>query len=199
MRGAIAEMVGLLHGIGHRRIAYLGGDAAALWFRSRFDGYLDGLQRHELAFDPALVALTQGLDVHDDDTAMDRLLALPDPPTAVVCANDTRALNVLAFCRGRGIRVPESLAVTAFGNVPETALSIPPLTTHAPCDADMGYAALELLRKRRQGQLKKPATVTIQPKLILRASHAPRHGQAAEDAGQRITLQRRTTSKGKAS
>lgn len=174
MRGAIAEMVGLLHGIGHRRIAYLGGDAAALWFRSRFDGYLDGLQRHELALDPALVAFTQGLDAQEDEAAISRLLALSDPPTALVCVNETRALNVLAFCSRNGIRVPAQLSVTAFGNVPETALSVPPLTTHDPCDADMGYAALELLHERRLGRLKEPATVTIRPKLILRASHAPR-------------------------
>lgn len=173
MRGAIAEMVGLLHDQGHRRIAYLGGDAASLWFRSRFDGYLDGLQRRELPLDPALVGLTEGLDAQDH-AAMERLMGLSNPPTAVVCSNELRALNVLSFCRKRDICVPEALSVTAFGNSPETALSTPALTTHDPCDADMGYAALELLQKRRQGRLKEPATVMIQPKLVKRASHGRR-------------------------
>jgi hypothetical protein len=174
MRGAIAAMVGLLHDQGHRRIAYLGGDAASLWFRSRFDGYLDGLQRQELPFDPTLVGLTDGIDANADDAVMERLLALTEPPTAVVCANELRALNVLSFCRKRDIRVPEALSVTAFGNSPETALSTPALTTHDPCDADMGYAALDLLQKRRQGRLKEPVTVMIQPKLVKRASHGRR-------------------------
>lgn len=169
MGAAIREMVDLLASRGHRKIAYFSSDVSGLWFRSRFRGYLDALEENELSFDPALLAITN--DRGDDEAALGRMLALTDPPTAAVCTNDTRALNLLAACRTRGIRVPEDLAVTGFGDFPEAALSIPPLTTHDPRDADMGAAVLDLLQKRREGCLKEPARVMIRPKLIQRQSH----------------------------
>ncbi len=174
MRSAIAEMVLLLHQQGHRRIAFLSGNVSALWLRTRFRGFLDALEAADLSFDPALLGITSGVDASEDEASITRILALPDPPTAIVCANDTRALNVLASCRQRGIRVPEDLAVTGFGDFLEAALSLPPLTTHDPHDADMGATVLDLLQKRREGRLKEPTSVMIRPKLIKRASHGQR-------------------------
>lgn len=151
-------------------MAYLTSNPASLWFRSRFRGYLAGLEEHDGFFDPALIGITEC--AAEDTAALERMLALPEPPTAVICANDTRALNVLAACRQRGIRVPDDLAVTGFGDFPEAALSVPPLTTHDPRDADMGAAVMKLIEKRREGRLKEPTTVMIRPKLITRKSHA---------------------------
>ncbi len=174
MGRAMREMVLLLAGLGHRRIAFFSGDVSALWFRSRFRGYLDGLEEAELSFDPHLLAITG--DRPADEAAIESLLRRPDPPTAVVCANDTRALNILAWCRAHGVEVPEQLSVTGFGDFPEAGLSQPALTTHDPRDADMGAAALDLLRQRREGTVRNPTRMMIRPRLIPRASHASAPG-----------------------
>ncbi len=173
MGAGIAEMVALLYAEGHRRIGYLTADPASLWFRSRFRGYMDGLETHVLPFAPALIAVTTGLDAREDHAATERLLSLPEPPTALVCANETRALNVLNWCREKNIRVPDDLSITAFGNCPETELSHPSLTTHDPHDADMGTTVLDLLQKSREGRLKEPVSIMIRPELIKRQSHGP--------------------------
>lgn len=169
MDAGIRETVDLLASLGHQRIAFFSGDVSALWFRSRFRGYLNAIEEHGLSFDPTLLAITNQAD--EDVAALERMLTLATPPTAVVCTNDTRALNVLAACRQRGLRVPEDLAVVGFGDFPESSLSIPPLTTHDPRDADMGAAVLDLVDKRRMGKLDEPKQILIRPKLIQRASH----------------------------
>ena len=42
------------------------------------------------------------------------LLALPEPPTAVVVGNNSMTIGVIAALRDAGARVPDDVAVVAF-------------------------------------------------------------------------------------
>lgn len=155
---------------GHSRIGYLGDDPSHPVFRSRFQGYLEALDRHGLKYERAWTGITKGRDPNADQAFVARCMALRKKPTALVCANDARALAVVSWCRARGIRVPADLAVTGFDNIPESALSHPPLTTVDQRLAAMGSAVLDLLRRRHAGTLREPARITITPEIVARAS-----------------------------
>lgn len=77
-----AEGVRRLVARGHRRIALLGNDERLWTLQRRFDGYRAGLEAAGLPFDADLVELNC-TDPSIAETAMHRLLALPEPPTAV--------------------------------------------------------------------------------------------------------------------
>ena len=82
MRVGPYEAVSHLSQSGHRRIAYVG-SAAGDWFAPRFAGYRRALMENDLPFDPALVIETDGVEAQQDERALDRLLTLSSPPTAI--------------------------------------------------------------------------------------------------------------------
>jgi len=58
-----------------------------------------------------------------------KIWSLEPRPTAVLCVSDVRALGVLNGARKAGIAVPDDLAIVGFDNLPDSAVSTPPLTT----------------------------------------------------------------------
>ena len=61
--------------------------------------------------------------------SFEKIWSLDPRPTAVLCVSDVRALSVLNGARKAGISVPGDLAVVGFDNLPDSAVSTPPLTT----------------------------------------------------------------------
>ena len=132
--------------LGHERIAFLGDDPAnPLGFSSsasREQGYRESLA-------------AAGVAVRDDHvlhgphvraTARDlahRLLATPDPPTAVFAASDTQALGVLEAARSAGLSVPGDLSVVGFDDVEVSSYA--GLTTVRQPLFESGHLAAELL------------------------------------------------------
>lgn len=68
---------------GHRRIGLLGGNTAEDPGSRRLSAYLDGLRKHGLEPDPALISVGH-LDEDDGARGVLELLALADPPTALM-------------------------------------------------------------------------------------------------------------------
>jgi DNA-binding LacI/PurR family transcriptional regulator len=113
---------------GHRRLGY------ALPAHPRLvpmaNARHEGVRQACLAADLAPpVVLTTGLDTIDATTAVRRWT--DDSVTGVCAFNDETALAVLAGARGRGLRVPEDLAVVGVDDIPTARLAAPPLTTVA--------------------------------------------------------------------
>jgi len=159
-----------LIGLGHRRIAYLGDQFGYQSDTERFAGYRQALDEAGLPFLPDLV-------VHGDGkpgaatTAMDRLLKLDNPPTAVFCYNDMSALGALRSIRLHGLRVPDDLSVIGFDDLFLASYLQPPLTTvHQPMHR-MGLLAMENLLKLMSGH-DSANTVKVPAELIVRESTA---------------------------
>jgi LacI family transcriptional regulator len=103
--------------------------------------------------------------------AMRRLLALPDPPRAVFCANDLMAFGVLDAAREAGLDIPGDLAVAGFDDIEAAAMTHPPLTTVSNPAYETGLLAGTLLKERMLGAyLGAPRTVTLPCRLVRRAT-----------------------------
>ena len=169
----IRQVIDHLAVAGHDAFGFLSGPLEHVWFRPRFQAFVDGLFARDLPLLPERVRVTSGHDRDEDFRAIASLLALPRPPTALVCANDSRALHVLEYCAMHGIAVPGTLAVTGFDNLPEGALSQPTLTTVDGRDFEAGRQCAMLLQRGLQSEMKHPETVRLAPQLITReSSHA---------------------------
>ena len=80
------------------------------------------------------------------------MLALKDPPTAIVCGNDLLAAGVVFEAATRGISVPAQLSVVGIDNLDISAHLTPPLTTiHLPT-AQLGIAAAERILAKIEGK-----------------------------------------------
>lgn len=106
--------------LGHRRVAYisvpLDDDNVYSASNRRYEGYLRAL--HE-----AGIPADERFHVHGDQDRYeareltDRLLNLPNRPTAIFAASDTRAIGVLQAVRERGLRIPEDLSVVGYDDI----------------------------------------------------------------------------------
>jgi DNA-binding LacI/PurR family transcriptional regulator len=134
----------------------------------RLAGYEEGLRGAGL--DPATLAVEEhpGYGRGRGIAAACRLLAQVPRPTAILAMSDEFALGAIEAAQGFGLRVPEDLSVVGFDDIPNAALSSPPLTTvHQPL-VEKGRIAAELLFGRRKAR-----SIVLPTRLVVRASTAP--------------------------
>ncbi|MGY5882305.1 LacI family DNA-binding transcriptional regulator [Modestobacter lacusdianchii] len=165
-----------LIGLGHRRIGVIAGIPALLASRARLDGHRAAVEAAGLTVDPDLV-LVGDFDHESGFRLGAQLLDHPEPPTAIVAANDQMALGAYEAVRQRGLRVPEDVSVVGFDDLPGARWSSPPLTTvHQPL-AEMGaLAARTVLRLVRGEELEVPR-LELATALVVRESTAPPRGR----------------------
>jgi DNA-binding LacI/PurR family transcriptional regulator len=164
-----------LTGLGHRRIAMIGGPPDVLCCTARLDGYRSGLEAAGVPADPDLVVRAD-LTREAGRVAARELLARPDRPTAVFAANDLQALGVYQAARERGLSIPGDLSVVGFDDLPVVAWVDPPLTTvHQPL-TEMARAATELALTLGRGEQAPQTGLEIATTLTVRGSTAPPTG-----------------------
>jgi LacI family transcriptional regulator len=113
--------------------------------------------------------------VHSGQEAAIRLLAdtrmvgrpLPD---AIICANDQMAIGVVRTLTGRGVRVPEEVAVVGFDDIFPASLTDPPLTTvHQPM-RKIGERGCDRLIERITNPSLRSRVELLPAELVLRSS-----------------------------
>lgn len=163
-RAAVEHLIGL----GHRRIAYVGDRLGYQSDAERLAGYKDALKRGGIEWRAALVKEGDGRPEAAIE-AVDELLALSAPPTAICCYNDMTALGAMRAIRARGLRVPEDVSVTGFDDLFFAAYLQPGLTTVRQPMRRMGQLALENLLKLMSGE-ESVAQSRVEAQLIVRTS-----------------------------
>jgi DNA-binding LacI/PurR family transcriptional regulator len=158
--------------LGHRRIAVIGGPPDLWSSQARLDGCRAALQAAGLSPDKALIR--QGDFMVAAGRAQAReLLALPDPPTAVVAGNDSQAFGVLQALGERGLRAPQDLSVIGFDDVPVASWASPALTTIRQPLAAMAATAFRMLRSDPATAAGEPHHIELATMLIVRESTGP--------------------------
>lgn len=158
--------------LGHRRIAMIAGitrgnDRAA----ARVAGVRAALDARGIAL-PRELLYERPYTIGDGRAALRDLLALPAPPTAVMCGNDVLAFGVLLEAQARGIGVPAALSVTGYDDHELASQFSPALTTVRVPAAEMGRRAADHLVNAAQGQ-HLPAVTELEAAIMLRATTAP--------------------------
>jgi DNA-binding LacI/PurR family transcriptional regulator len=94
---------------------------------------------------------------------------------AVFVANDQMALSVLQSACQRGVRIPDTLGVVGFDNIPESAYFWPPLTTIQIEQNSVGRVAVEEMVKIIESiweefEPTQPKSIMLTPTLVIRQS-----------------------------
>jgi DNA-binding LacI/PurR family transcriptional regulator len=165
------EVMRHLIGLGHRRIAYIGDRSGFQSDTERFAGYRQGLAFADYPFLPELVVHGDGKP-EGGRQAMEKLLSLSTPPTALFCYNDMSALGALRALHGHGIKVPGDLSLVGFDDLAIASYTSPLLTTVAQPKQQMGRMAMEMMIKLLSGVVSK-TNIKVEGELIIRESTAP--------------------------
>jgi LacI family transcriptional regulator len=171
-RAGAGEAVRHLLALGYCDVAFIGGPDGLSTAEERRSGCLEALRAHGL----------EPLAIEDGDfrpaggrAAAERLLARCRP-RALFVANDLMALGVYEALRGRGLRVPEDVAVVGFDDAPWAPWLAPPLTTVAQPAYELGRRAGRLLLDRIDQPSRPWARIVLEPQLVVRASCGARSG-----------------------
>ena len=141
-RAAIMRVMEHLVDLGHERIAFVGkrqlGDIV-----ERAAAYEEFTEGQGWRLRPGY--LQEAVNEYEGGMeALERLMALPEPPTAVVGATDVLGLGVLHAALQQGLRVPQDLSVTGIDDIPATHIVMPPLTTMRMPVRTMVKAAIDI-------------------------------------------------------
>jgi LacI family transcriptional regulator len=177
-REAAALGVRHLVELGHRRIAYLSsGLVEDATDRARFDGYARALGRAKLASDGLALRCERPAYLRSDPefrTAVERLLARAEPPTAFFASNDLVAIDLIETLEELGRRVPADVAVVGFDDIAIAGLARVSLTTVAQPREELARLGTELLIRRVDAAEDLPVErVKLAATLVVRGSTAP--------------------------
>jgi LacI family transcriptional regulator len=161
---------------GRKKIAHLTSPFYLSITMERLDGYRQALEDNGIPFDESYVKYCHhgGMMTSENETAVQELLDMPEPPDAIFTASDRLTTSCLSVLHQKHIRIPEEIAVVGFTNTGIADLLNPPLTAVVQPALDMGHQATELLIRLIEHP-KKPTifeTRSLKTSLIIRESTA---------------------------
>jgi len=165
------DMVTHLISKGHNRIAIIlyAPDKLDRYFVPRLGGYKKALKSVGIGIDDALIKENAAVKINTS-ALLKELFSLKKPPTAIFCATDRIALDVIAKLKKMGKRVPDDVAVAGFDNILPAFYIEPALTTIDTMRYESGAEAVSLLIRILGRQSNVALKVYIKPELIIRES-----------------------------
>lgn len=168
-----------LAGLGHRRIALVSAVLDEMNSIDRRRGYIEALEEAGLSVDPDLIfeqtQSVKNLDFAAD--AVDTLLTMANPPTAVFAASHTLAMGVMLALKARGVRIPDDVSLVGFDDLSSSLYVEPPLSTVSQPVFEMAKRAGRLLAEIMRDNW--PATdnceILLPTSLVVRESCGPRN------------------------
>lgn len=167
---AIATRLALDHlvGLGHTRIALVGGPPHWASAAARTRTYLETMTAHHLVPLPVITGDWTARSGYVAGQTID-----PTTTTALLAANDQMALGVLRALSERAIAVPEQISVIGIDDIPESGYFLPPLTTVRLDFRGYGHHAVTSLLDVIDPQRTHAVSAPEPPRLVIRTSTAP--------------------------
>jgi LacI family transcriptional regulator len=152
---------------GYRRLRFVGHPAGSPDATARWQGFREAHRQAGLPVPRS--PLLAGHDQPAGMIAAQQLLDARELPDAIVCVNDECALGILVGLLGRGVRVPEDVAITGFDDVPAAALTAPGLTTVRQSMRALGARTAQVLCAAINGE-DVPRDEVLPSDIVIRSS-----------------------------
>ncbi|GHE23699.1 LacI family DNA-binding transcriptional regulator [Sphingobacterium griseoflavum] len=117
LSSGMREAIQSFASIGHKNIALINGPENLLASQERIEAYKDALRREKLSFDRKYVVHTD-LTEQGNIEAIEKLLLLPDRPSAIVSFNDFVTLDVMKYVRQKGLVQKKDIFFISYANYP---------------------------------------------------------------------------------
>lgn len=160
--------------LGHRRIALVAGGRHNRVGRDRLQGFGDAYHELGLSPHPGLLCIDDG--IAEDAFGLhqtEMLLALPQPPTAILALGRHLLRGVLWACRARGVRIPQDLSLVTTNDSELAELVQPAVTVIRYSPYELGrQAALLLLQRLARRHHWHFSSIQVPTELVLRQSCA---------------------------
>lgn len=135
---------------GHKNIAYISNsrDEKSLE-KLKIDGYRQAVKDHGLS---ERVFFTEGIDMESGYKVAREVRESQGEIDAIFCAYDEIAIGVLGYLYDNGIKVPEDISVTGFGDIGMASIYRPKITTVKVPYYDIGAVSIRRIIKELSGE-----------------------------------------------
>jgi len=158
-----------LASLGHERIGFISGLMNSDICKERLHGYLSALNNNNLHVDKSLVYKGDYSYGSGEKAAM-YFLSLKNPPTAILCANDSMAIGAMKVIQELGFSIPKDISIVGFDDIEVASRMFPTLTTNAAPVQDIAQKSLDLLISAINGHDIDYQHLILPAKLVLRDS-----------------------------
>jgi LacI family transcriptional regulator len=156
---------------GNKKIAFLSGDRSLEIYEDRYNGYKQALLDNDIEINEEYIIDIRS-NVIEGHYAIEKLLQLENPPTALFSTSDFAALGAIQKLKEHGIKIPEEFCVFGFGNEPFTKFMELSISTVDQSPLEMGKMAAKVFLEQitNSGNLKIEKKVVLMPELHIRQS-----------------------------
>jgi len=154
---------------GHKRIGIICGILGLSNTEERLDGYRKALKEANILLSDDLITYGNYVETGGRE-AIDKLLSLDNPPTAVFSTNNLMTLGCIKELYKRKISIPDEIALVGFDDSTWAEALIPPLTTVKQPGYELGVNAAELLIKRLNNRDASKLNIVLNTELVVRES-----------------------------
>ncbi|WP_257349800.1 LacI family DNA-binding transcriptional regulator [Pseudalkalibacillus decolorationis] len=155
--------------LGHRDIAWIGGDLKTSTFHGRHKGYLDAVTEQGIQIPEHFIQVndTTRVEVH---RAIESMLARKQRPTAIFAATDSIAIFILDYLHEKGYSVPDDISLIGMDNIEWSSHHSFQLTTVGhDGPKNLGQLAIEHLMDLMNSEKKEEEiNITVEPKVFVR-------------------------------
>ncbi|MGJ3239050.1 MAG: LacI family DNA-binding transcriptional regulator [Anaerolineae bacterium] len=152
--------------LGHRAIAFVGGQTCYDYTHNRLKGYQEALQEADLTPDRRVC-------LGDGGTATEALLDAHPDTTAIIYVNDSYALEGLSILHRCEKRIPQDISIASFDDT-EFARSYPtPLTSISYNHFKEGQWAVKMLLDQMRYPFIEQSQLVFKGELVIRDSTTP--------------------------
>lgn len=175
---AASDITQFLIDLGHKRISHIAGNPGNILSQQRRLGYENAMDTAGLK--NLIQVFEGGVTTDASKTASEAILSLQERPSAVVCASDELAMGLISVLQENGLKVPEDISVTGFGNIAFTSMFSPALSTIHQSGKEIGQRAMTLLMEVMAGSKNHPPYVRVEHDLVARQSSQPLNAQGSK-------------------
>jgi LacI family transcriptional regulator len=161
----------LIH-LGHTRIALINAPQDYAYARHRHAGFFKAMTQAGLAMPDDYLREGPAIPETGQQETI-KLLARPDPPTAILCVTDRVAYGCLAAVKSMNLMAGRDIAVIGYDDLPSSAFTEPPLTTMAQPIDEEGHRLVSILLDLISGASPRLHQELWQARLIIRQSDQP--------------------------
>lgn len=166
---AVVDSFDHLYSLGHRRIGFMTGLEDSDVGKDRCAGYRQGLSKHSIDMDEALV-FRGNYSFESGLKGAEYFSSLTELPTAIMCANDSMALGAIKKFSRLGIKVPEDISILGFDDIPLASQVVPALTTVSAPIKDISQIAFDLLDRLIKGENIENKHIALAAQIVVRNS-----------------------------
>ena len=163
------EAVDYLASLGHKKIAHITGDVITQAASDRLEGYKRSLKKNNIPLNEEYVVKTDYSRGHAR-AASEKLLKLPNPPTAIFVGSDSMALETITVAKELGKEIPKDLSIVGFDDNPSGLYGPVSLTTVRQPLIKMAEESVKELNRLITEKGAKVKKVVLPTELVIRES-----------------------------